>query len=74
MDGVSPSPEHPDQPRDAAGPDPSRAEEARRRARLAAVFGEVLPDTTGDERDPGSAGGRGEDWYRENRPPPHDPT
>jgi hypothetical protein len=35
-------------------------------------FGDVLPDTTGDERDPESAGGDDETWYRENRPPHHD--
>jgi hypothetical protein len=45
--------------------------EAARRARLAAVFGDVLPETTGDERGPGSSGGRDESWYRDNRPPHH---
>ncbi len=36
------------------------------------IFGDVLPDTTDDERDPGSAGGQFSDqWYRENRPPHH---
>jgi hypothetical protein len=33
------------------------------------VFGDVLPDTTSDERG-GSAEDR-ESWYRENRPPHH---
>ena len=46
---------------------------ARRRARLAAVFGEVLPETTADERDddvrrPGSDA---DAWLREQVPPHH---
>jgi hypothetical protein len=36
------------------------------------IFGDVLPDTTGDERGSGDPEGRySEDWYRENRPPHH---
>ncbi|QGK68651.1 hypothetical protein GIY23_02955 [Allosaccharopolyspora coralli] len=56
---------------------PSETERARR---LAEVFGDVLPDTTSDERRSGSTGdepeGRDESerWYRENRPPHHDPS
>lgn len=47
---------------------------ADRRARLDAVFGDVLPDTTSDERDP--APPRGEDdpvdtWLRAQVPPHH---
>lgn len=48
-----------------------RAEHLRR------VFGDVLPDTTADERDPDRDPDRDdgrERWYRENRPPHHDPT
>ena len=46
---------------------------ARRRARLAEVFGDVLPETTSDERDPDV---RPEDtasdtWLREQVPPHH---
>lgn len=43
-----------------------------RRRRLAAVFGDVLPDTTSDERDP-SAGGDARDdaWFRAQVPPHH---
>lgn len=44
-----------------------------RRRRLAAVFGDVLPETTGDERDR-SAGDRepsGERWLKEQVPPHH---
>jgi hypothetical protein len=47
------------------------AARARRRP-LRDPFGDVLPDTTGDERDPESATSDNEAWYRENRPPHHD--
>ena len=53
----------------------TEAERARRRAR---VFGEVLPETTGDERSTsegaeGAEGGAGGDdeWLRANVPPHH---
>lgn len=45
-----------------------------RRKRLAQVFGEVLPDTTGDEREPGSRTSEepaGDTWLREQVPPHH---
>jgi hypothetical protein len=47
---------------------------AERRRRLAAVFGDVLPDTTSDERD--DDGSRrtptdGDDWLRDQVPPHH---
>lgn len=45
---------------------------ARRRRLLDEVFGEVLPGTTRDEREPGRAHTLPDDWYRENRPPHHD--
>lgn len=53
--------------------DDARAEAARR-GRVAEVFGDVLPETTGDER--GSAGEDGAEddrdrWYREQVPPHH---
>ena len=58
-------------PDDPTGP----AEQAPRpvdRALLDRIFGDVLPDTTADERDPGGGGaGDPDDWYRENRPPHH---
>ncbi|WP_374212562.1 hypothetical protein [Rhodococcus tibetensis] len=47
------------------------------RARLARIFGEVLPDTTADEREPDDASGRGErgsdsdEWLRSQKPPHH---
>lgn len=44
-----------------------------RRRRRAAVFGEVLPESTGDERaDWGDRGGQGsEEWLRAQVPPHH---
>lgn len=36
------------------------------------IFGEVLPETTGDERDPAESGGNPDSWYLDNRPPHHD--
>jgi hypothetical protein len=60
--------------RDQAPPEP----DWQRRRRLAAVFGEVLPDTTGDERDdPGTTDSSdagesaGEKWLRDQVPPHH---
>ena len=44
----------------------------RDRRKLDAIFGEVLPDTTSDERDPDARNQDRESWYRENRPPHHD--
>jgi hypothetical protein len=53
-------------------PQPDASAEARRR-RIAAVFGDVLPDTTDDERD--SEGrddrGDGDSWLRAQVPPHH---
>lgn len=53
----------------------------QRRKRLAAIFGDVLPDTTADERDPGAGGGSGdgaagredpgETWLKAQVPPHH---
>lgn len=44
-----------------------------RRKRLAAIFGDALPDTTGDERDPGSAPREdaSEAWLKAQVPPHH---
>lgn len=50
-----------------------RAENTKRR--LDEVFGDVLPETTSDERDPRDARASstdGDSWYLENRPPHHD--
>ena len=47
----------------------------QRKRRLAEVFGDVLPDTTADERDPAegsaSATERGDAWLRDQVPPHH---
>ena len=55
-------------------PDEAQSE-AERKRRLAEVFGDVLPETTSDERDPGSDGRRDESardaWYRDQVPPHH---
>ncbi|MBK1785492.1 hypothetical protein [Prauserella cavernicola] len=44
----------------------------RSRKRIDEVFGDVLPETTSDERDPKPTGPASDDWYLENRPPHHD--
>ncbi len=47
---------------------------AERQRRLAEVFGEVLPETTSDERDEGSGDREGstrDAWYRDQVPPHH---
>jgi hypothetical protein len=44
--------------------------EARRR-RLAKVFGEVLPEQTSDDADPGQGPDGGEEWLRRQVPPHH---
>jgi hypothetical protein len=46
--------------------------EVARRRRLDEVFGEVLPETTGDERDDCDTGsGSSDRWLREQVPPHH---
>jgi hypothetical protein len=40
--------------------------------RIDEVFGDVLPETTGDERDPERRQDGGDSWYEENRPPHHE--
>ena len=54
--------------------DRSAEDEASRaraeRARLARIFGEVLPETTGDEQNEGSDGDSlSVDWLKQQRPP-----
>ncbi|GAB2745779.1 hypothetical protein [Amycolatopsis magusensis] len=44
----------------------------RDRRRVEEIFGDVLPETTSDERDPDPPGGDRDSWYHENRPPHHD--
>lgn len=54
-------------------PDEARESEWQRRRRLDAIFGDTLPEQTGDDRSPGDAGGegKGDRWYREQVPPHH---
>ncbi|RSM63612.1 hypothetical protein DMH03_09795 [Amycolatopsis sp. WAC 01376] len=47
----------------------SRAEKQRR---VDEIFGDVLPDTTSDEREPGQRSPDSDSWFLENRPPHHD--
>ncbi|MFD8492299.1 hypothetical protein [Amycolatopsis sp. NPDC059657] len=47
-----------------------RTEDVKRR--LDEVFGDVLPETTSDERDPRPSNTDSDSWYLENRPPHHD--
>ncbi len=48
------------------------AVEAERRRRRARVFGEVLPETTSDDRpDRGEGGSDSEEWLRRQVPPHH---
>jgi hypothetical protein len=51
---------------------PQESADARRR-RIAEVFGDVLPDTTGDERDADASAERrdGDGWLRAQVPPHH---
>jgi hypothetical protein len=59
-----------DEPPQAEGDETAARERARRRAK---VFGEVLPETTRDDRDDDdpSAEGSSEKWLRRQRPPHH---
>jgi hypothetical protein len=51
---------------------PSADAEAARLRRLDEVFGDVLPETTSDERDDRDAGGDASDrWLRDQVPPHH---
>ncbi|WP_235737271.1 hypothetical protein [Nocardioides alcanivorans] len=47
--------------------------EWKRRRRLAAIFGDVLPDSTSDDRDPEDARSApdGEEWLKQQVPPHH---
>ena len=47
-------------------------EEPKATRRLDEVFGEVLPETTSDERDPERRRDSNDSWYEENRPPHHE--
>ncbi|MDO3650322.1 hypothetical protein [Nocardia mangyaensis] len=51
------------------------AEALRRKAaeaaRVARIFGEVLPETSGDERGDDARGAEGDEWLRSQIPPHH---
>ena len=53
--------------------DASRPEaDWKRRRRLAAAFGEGVPDQTSDDTDAREdRSGKGDDWYRDQVPPHH---
>lgn len=63
--------DRPDGPTGDRTGDPEAA--AARRRRRERVFGEVLPESTSDDRDPGAGRGEGghEEWLRRNVPPHH---
>lgn len=54
-------------------PDDEASRARAERARLARIFGDVLPETTGDDRvegsDAGSVGSLSVEWLKEQRPP-----
>jgi hypothetical protein len=55
-------------------PTPPDEPDWKRRQRLAAVFGDAMPDTTSDERDPDAPASEedaGERWLRSQVPPHH---
>lgn len=58
---------------DAGTPERDARAEAARRRRLAEVFGDVLPETTSDERDPEAPTRESADeaWLRAQVPPHH---
>ncbi len=57
----------------ASGPDKPRDSEPawKRKARLAAVFGDVLPEGTRDDRDEQRSAGTSEEWLKRQVPPHH---
>lgn len=55
-----------------AGSRPSAGLSPADKARLARIFGDVLPETTRDERGDGeNEGGGADDWLRRQVPPHH---
>ena len=51
---------------------PEREPEWKRRRRLAAVFGDGVPEQTSDDRDSREdSPGKGDHWYRDQVPPHH---
>jgi hypothetical protein len=52
-------------------PDRTRETESQRRRRLAEIFGDVLPETTSDERDDHDGARGSDDWLKSQVPPHH---
>jgi hypothetical protein len=68
--------ERQDRPRPGGepSPGPTSGQDWERRRRLAEVFGDVLPETTSDERDdeaPSTDGEAADRWLRSQVPPHH---
>lgn len=73
MDEPTPEPQ-PDDPAQGGHEVDEPESDWERRRRLAAVFGDVLPDTTSDEQDPENAEQRDDAqdrWLRSQVPPHH---
>ncbi len=64
-------PDRPASERPTSGVSPAARDALARRRRLADVFGEALPEQTGDDVDQDAAGGTSEDWLRREVPPHH---
>jgi hypothetical protein len=47
-------------------------DEEHRRRDLDTIFGDVLPETTSDEREQPTPEEDNDDWYLRNRPPHHE--
>jgi hypothetical protein len=60
------------EPRDPAGAADEPPPAWPRGRDLDAIFGDVLPSTTSDEREPERPDADGDAWYERNRPPHHD--
>ena len=61
-----------DEPQTTPEPGESAEPEWQRRRRLAAAFGDGVPEQTSDDRDPGQdKAGKGDDWYHDQVPPHH---
>lgn len=48
---------------------PQRPDPRRGQRDVADIFGDILPETTADERSDGAGGAEEDRWYHENRPP-----
>jgi hypothetical protein len=69
MSAPTPEPTPEPGPEPSSEPSPDKVHKARR---LAEIFGDVLPESTSDDRDAQTAHRGDDSWYTENRPPHHD--